>query len=359
MSDASRKKMIEAYIQEDATPRWFLAGFFQTPRRNFHTSETVEFDTQRADEDIAVPVPDITVRGRLNEATKYTNKEFKPPVYKEEVVVSAYDFLKRRPGRNPFDDVDWMAEAAREMRFGMRALENKIRRAVELQAAQVLQTGGLDLQDAASNSIYEIDYKPKTTHFPTAATSWATSTTKIADLAALCNVIHTDGKSRPQIAIFGSQALSRFLSDSAVLGLLDNRRLDIGSVGQPLVEGNGGTYHGQISVGQFSLAIWSYDGWYKDPGTESATYYIGADNVLVIAPGRRDLTYGDIPRIVAPDPRVAPIVLGRVSNMEGGMDLIHNAWVTPEGTSVHGAVYSRPLAIPTAIDTFGCLDTVP
>ena len=47
----------------------------------------------------------------------------------------------------------------------------------------------------------------------------------------------------------------------------------------------------------------------------------------------------------------------RMRNVRRGMDLWTNCWVTPDGTTLMGGVASRPLLIPTAIDTYGCLDS--
>lgn len=38
-------------------------------------------------------------------------------------------------------------------------------------------------------------------------------------------------------------------------------------------------------------------------------------------------------------------------------DLHPNAWLEPNGEAITLEVSARPMCIPTAIDTFGCLDT--
>lgn len=359
MSDASTKKMISAYIERSATPMPFLSGFFQSPRENYHSTEEVEIDVQRNGEDVAIVVQDLGVGGRNNEASRYTNKTFIPPIYDERFSLNSFDLLKREPGMSPFEDVNFMAAAARNLQGGMRRMEEKIRRAIELQAAQVLQNGTLVLTDAAGVALYSLDYKPKTTHFPTVGTSWVTSTTKLADLESLADVIHVDGKSEPEKLILGKTALRYFLADAAVQAQLDNLRMDLGQIGRPQVRGGGGKYHGTISIGQYTFELYSYAGWYKHPQTGAATPYVDADSVIMLAPGRLDLSFGAIPRIVPPDPRLAGLPIGRVVNSEGGMDMDTNAWVSDDGRNIHAAVAARPLCIPTAIDTFGCLDVIP
>lgn len=355
MSDASRSRMISAYIEESAVPAGFLSSMFRTPPENFYTSEEVEIDIQRNGEDIAIAVQDLSVKGRANEATKFTNKSFAPPIFDEKFPVKAWEQMARQAGMNPFDNVDFMSSAFASMRSNMRRGEQMIRRTIELQAAQVLQTGAVSLIDTSGAVNYNINYAPKTTHFPQSGTTWASSTTKLLDLESLADLILVNGHTEANMAIFGKTAWRYFINDSAVQDLLNNRRIDVGAINRPLARG-GGKYHGTISVGQYTLELWTYAGWYKHPQTGVATDYLTADSVIVKGEGRLDLTFGAIPMIVPPDPRVAPLTLGRMSG--AGVDMQTHAWVSEDGRTIWGSVAARPLCIPTAIDTFGCIDTV-
>ena len=174
MSDASTSRMIEMYMEEAEAPM-FLAGFFRSPPQNFHTSEKVELDIIREDPDVAVVVTDLTVGGRKNESTKYVNKAFTPPVYDEQGVISAFDMIKRSPGQDPFQDPNYAANALREAFAIGRRLERKIRRAIEWQAAQVLQDGTLTLVDSSGTTLYTLDFLAKATHKVTVSVSWATA----------------------------------------------------------------------------------------------------------------------------------------------------------------------------------------
>jgi len=358
MSDASTKKMISAYIERNAQPTGFLAGFFQTPPENFHATEEVEIDIQRNGEEVAVAVQSLSSGGNENEASVFTNKRFTPPIFDERFSLNSFNLLKRSPGDNPFEDVNFLASASREFMAGMRRVEEKIRRSIELQASQVLQTGQVSLTDSAGNARFALDFKPKSSHFPNASTAWTGgSEVPLADIESLADVINVDGKSEPARLIFGKTALKRFLANSSVQAQLDNRRMELGAIQRPEVRGAGGKYHGFISIGQYSFEIWSYSGWYKHPQTGAATPYVTADKVIMLAPGRLDLTFGAVPSILGPDPRLAAISLGRVRNGAGGMDMFTNLWCSPDGRNLHGSVAARPLCIPTAIDTFGCIDT--
>src|SRR5687768_14604347 len=106
MSDASTSHIIDMYLEEASAPM-FLSGFFRSPPQNFHTSESIEIDIQRDNEDVAIVIQDLTVAPRRNESTLYTNKQFKPPIFDEEGAISSYDMVKRQAGQNPFDSPDY------------------------------------------------------------------------------------------------------------------------------------------------------------------------------------------------------------------------------------------------------------
>jgi len=358
MSTENTVKMLDLYRQQTSTPR-FLQGFFTSPARNFHNTEDVEIDILREDEDVAVTVADITADGRLNEATRLTNKRFTPPVFKEAGPINAYRLIKRSAGQDPYQDPDYQANAMAASMDVTRRCAEKIRRTVELMAAQVLQTGTLDLIDNSGATTFQMNFSPKTTHFPNSTVDWATSATctPIDDLEALADVILTNGRSEVENVILGRDALAGFRDSTQVQTLADNRRYNLLMLDPPTMRGTGGKYHGTVAAGQYRMNIWSYTGRYKHPQTGVITPYVDPDSAILIAPGRLDLTWGGIPKIGAVDSRALPFMPNRVASTAGGIDLHQTAWVEKDNSGLTVQVASRPLTIPTAIDTFGCLNT--
>ena len=357
-SDQTTVRMIEAYRQT-GMPTMFFTGMFQTPQRNMHTSQDVEIDIVRSDEDISIVVTDISSGYRYNQDDLYTNKRFRPPIHREAAPINAFDLLNRRPGEDPFFSPNFQASASMKAFDVMRKIENKIRRSIELQASQVLQTGRATLTDMAGTALYEIDYSPKTSHFPTTSNAWGTANADpFNDIDSLAEVIRNDGLSDPDMLIMGSDAFEAFIQDSEVRDRLDNRRIEMGRIVPMQRMGNGGTFRGTIEIGNYSYDIYSYGGRYKNPMSRNKVEYMDRSKVVVRdSNGRLDGTFGAIPRIVPPESRVLPFIPDRISDVEGGMDMFANAWVTPDGEQLIVGVGSRPLMIPTAVDTFGCLET--
>ncbi len=363
MSGSVTKRMIDAYLQM-AAPTLFLSGFFQSPAQNFHTSEEVEIDIVRSDEEIAIVIDDLSVGYRQNSADLFTNKGFKPPIFKEAIALNSFDLIKRMPGQDPFQSPDFRANITLRMFNGMVKVERKIRRTMELQASQVLQTGIVTLADENGVAKYTLDYKPKSSHFPTAGTSWATATgaQKIADIDALAEQVRDDGLTDPDQLIMGTAAFENFISDSAVQTRFDIRRIDLGTIAPMEMRGNGGTFRGIVEIGNYRYDVWTYGGRYNHQQTGVKTRFVDPGKIVVrSSSGRMDATFGAIPNIGAlvgaQATQLLPELPGRISNAEGGLDLFTNAWLSNDGEQLFGGVGARPLMIPTAIDTYGCLDT--
>jgi hypothetical protein len=245
----------------------------------------------------------------------------------------------------------------------MVKVERKIRRAVELQASQVLQLGVVTLIDSDGNEVYAIDYKPKATHLPKSSAAWGGgSEVPLTDLNSLCEVIRNDGLADPDALIFGATAFENFIKHSTVQTRFDNRRIDMGRIVPMLSIGQGASYRGVVEIGNYKLDVFTYNGRYKHPSSGTITQFITPTKVIVMASGGRlDATFGAIPNIGQLLNSGANQVLaelpGRIANASGGMDMFANAWVSNDGEQLFGGFGARPLMIPTAIDTYGCLDT--
>lgn len=361
MSGVTTRRMISAYISM-ASVTMFFSGMFQSPPENFHSSEEVEIDIVRSDEDISIVVTDLSTGYRMNAEDLYTNKSFKPPIHKEAISLNAVDLIKRTPGNTPFEDPSFRANIIAKMFTGMTKVERKIRRSMELQAAQILQTGVVTLTDDAGAALYTLDFKPKATHFPTAGTAWSGAADIAGDISALAEVIRNDGLDDPDQLIMGIDAWEVFIKDADIQKRYDNRRIDQGTIAPMQMRGNGGSFRGVVEIGNYRYDIWTYGGRYKDPQTGLKAQYMDPGKVIVRASGgRMDATFGAIPNIGAllgaQANQLLPELPSRISNSDGGMDLATNAWLSDDGEHLFGGVGARPLLIPTAIDTFGCITT--
>lgn len=360
MSDKETKRMVAAYSSQ-ATPTRFLTSMFRSPRENFFNSESVEFDIEREDEDISIVITDLSVGARNNSADLYVNKKFIPPIMKEQGPLNAFDMIKRQPGQDPFQNPDFQRNGTRGAFRLFRKMENKIRRTIELQASQILTTGTITLTDENGVALYTVDFKPKSSHFTTVGTAWTGAADIPNDISVIANQIRNDGLEDPDMLIMGEKSYEAFIKSSSIKDRLDNRRMDTGRI-TPLstteAGTGGGQFRGTVDIGTYRYEIWTYGGRYIDPNGGAKKFFVPDDKCIVRSKrGRLDAFFGNIPQLVAPERRVLPFLPGRLSNRAGRIDLITNAWATPNGEQVFVSVGARPLLVPTAIDTYGALDT--
>ena len=355
MTNAVTKHMAREYVQEAPTPM-ALSSLFSSEPRNYYSSETIEFDIEREGEEVAPVLTDIKNGNTKFALDEYTNKEFKAPVIREEFSINAFDMIKRQLGQISFTDPNFRANAMTQFMKHMRYGGKRQRRTIELMASQILQTGTVTLKDDLGDAAYTIDFKPKATHFPTFATAWTdlANADPISDLESLCDVIHTDGQSMPERAIFGQGSWQNFQRNETVLKLLDNRRLVIGGI-DPSEPTPGLRYMGYLELTGYRLALYTYKGEYKDVGAVANARYLKSESVVVLSENMRlDATWGAIPQIVPPETRAMSFLTGRLPMASVGMDFTTNAWIAQDGESITGTLGSRPLLIPTSIDRFGC-----
>lgn len=357
MSNESTYHLIQMYV-EDATPVPFLTTFFQSPPRNYHTSEKVSIDLLRDDAEVAIVIQDLSAGTRENELTYYQNKGFTPPIYDESATITAYDMIHRQPGQQQIVDPDYGANAMEQAFRIFRKLEMKIRRAIELQAAQVLQTGKVTLTDSAGRPLYNLDFGPRAAHFPTVAANWGGGSEKpIDDVGALGEVVRRNGKMVPNRLVFGKRAWRRFFAHADVRALLNSIRLNVGEI-RPVMRPGGASFKGSLTIDNYEYEMYVYDGTYTDPVTRATKEFVDQDSVIMLSDNTRlDLTFGAIPMIRRPEAAALAFLPPRISDGDRRIDLTTNAWFTEDGKHLKVSAGTRPLTIPTAIDTFGCLKT--
>lgn len=351
----------QLYTQMRRAPG-FLQRFFTLKPGGIFNGKKVQIDIERYGEDVAVVVKHCT-GPNLNDFNQWTTKEFEPPEYSEGFPLDVCDLVNRLQGVDPYASANqgYTAKLMQKVTTGFMLVDAMIQRALELQASQILQTGTLSLTDKQGNVVYELDFKPKATHFPTVGTAWSNpAADALGDLASLAEVIRADGKIDPEILIFGTVAFKNFKNNTAVQAELDNRRINTGEI-NPEMRDSGATFQGFIWVGDYQMQMWTYPETYTHPQTGLPTKYIEDDKVVMMSSNTRlDVTSARVPRLNSVDPRLEGMLPDRITQTgRAGYDVSPYIWATPNGRVITGELESRPLLIPVQIDGFGCLDTNP
>lgn len=343
------------------SPNNFLSRMFTVKPGGIYDGTKVAIDVQRFGEKVAIAIKKCT-GPNLNDIDIFTTKEFEPPSYGEAFPLDVCDLLNRMAGVDPHTAAytGYASSIVAKMAQGFVLIDDMIRRSVELQASQILQTGVLTLTDDAGATVYTLDFKPKATHFPTVGTGWdQAGADPLGDLESLAKVIRSDGKVNPDRLVLGETALKHFLANTKVKDALDNRRIEIGEVA-PQFADSGATFYGFVWVGNYRFEMWSYPETYEDPQTGNPVEFVTPDKVIMLSSRTRlDMTAARVPLPLGPDPRLAGLLPGRLTSREANFDVTPNAYATPNGKQIMGELEARILLIPVQIDGYGCVDVLP
>lgn len=362
MTIDSRRKAFLQVFEERRTATPFGSRFFRTGPRNRFDTDEVYIDIVRSGAEVAIvvePSSATQISGpRLQKAMRYVNKKFRPAAYNPGFEFAMKDVGQRPAGVNPFADAQYKVDLMAYMTRTWSLIADKLIRARERQAWQVLQTGTLGLIDETGASMFTLNYGPKATHFPTVGTAWSNAAADIrGDLLSLAGVVRDDSGIDSRMLLVGEGAFENMLQNTALKEQADIRRYNDLFKIDPRFENSGATAQGEIIIGNYKFEIWTYNGTFQHEQTGVYTKYLETDKVVMLSPDTQfDALTASVNDVIAPDPRIAQFLPGR---LPGEIDATPHAWLSPDGKSITAELPSRFLMVPTQIDGFACLDTAP
>jgi hypothetical protein len=324
--------LVDIYREQVKTTN-FLRSFF--PTEEFGT-KYLSVEVERGFEKVAVDILRGT-EGNRNVFSKSTEKIWEPPLYKEffdMTQLDVYDRLFTSSGDISEADLGALiAESAKRL----MALEQKIERAYELQASQVLFDGITTL-----NAVESIDWKRKAASLSDqSGTTWATGTNSpFTTLENAAKFIRTNGKSQGDVynVIMADNVLTAFLGNTIVKDRSDIINFNLGAVNEPQRNSVGAAYHGRVSAGSYLFDIWTYPEEYT-AANGTATPYIPTKKLVVLPQNPRfKMAFAAVPQLI-----------------ESGVQNIRGAYKVAEYIDQRKATHeieiqSAGLAIPVAVD---------
>jgi hypothetical protein len=354
MAGKFKRTMMALYDElsaADASVNTFLFNLFgKNPgERVVSESEKLEIDIIRDDRHVAVDVLRGGGLGNGNTATRYTTKEYAPPLYAEEAPITASMLNKPLPGKSEYDQVSraeaFMIHAAR---VAVRE-SHKILRALERQAAEALLSGTVTLKNTES-----IDFKKKASHSVVPVAKWDAAGNPITDIQALCDATFRDGKMKPDTSIFSPEAWDAFINNSNAKAYLDNRRIEPGRV-NPSEVMDGATYQGRVWIGDYHLDMYTYNEFYFD-GTNNVNYMTPGSVIVMNRTARLQVGFAAVELLPEAEQAYRDLNMPPFPELAKG-EMVPYAYPKLPN-AVFAGVQSAPLVMPTAIDTIGTLDSV-
>jgi len=330
-------------FSDDKTPKMGLGAFFP----DFETQDKmVSIEVQRNRQLRAVQVQRKTA-GTINTFSNSTEKLFVPPFYDEK-----YDFTDTQ-----FYDVTFgnANSPTKSQAFSMienagmylDILKGKIKRDVEFQRAEALQTGVVTLKNEDS-----INYNRKAASMPvmTGADAWTDPDSKILNQVETgITFLRREGKTASRVfdMILGEEAFERFFANNQVKEAAEFRRISILDLNMPKFNDvTGLSYHGQFSTRSGKVNVWTYDDFFENPDG-SYSEYIDADKVILLPQDFVARTsYAGVPKILRDK---ANAEFSKFIMQTKGKYCVTN-YVDDEVMAHWFRIFSAPLAIPVSVD---------
>lgn len=334
------KNLIDV-MQERISPTAFMRSFFPSAGRPVSLNVSVE--TERGFEKVARDVVRGS-EGHRNRFAKSTERIYQPPVYREYFDATELDLYDRVLGSQNDINGDLFAALLNSVADRLSRLQDKIERAKELQCAQVLETGVVELINGDN-----IDYKRKADSLVDLAGDggyWSTLSTDIfLQFQHACEFLRTVGKSPDANfnAIIGEDAFNKLLINTGFLTRQNLFNMKLDAVAPPQRNSTGAAYQGRITCGSYTVDMWTYPQFYDDPADatgETMIPYVNKKKVIVLPTNPRfKMAHGLVPQLIDKD----------------GAQVQQSEWVYGNFIDARKAadefdVQSAPLAIPVAVD---------
>jgi hypothetical protein len=341
----------------------FLSTFFKVTPDSFTDAETVDLDEVYEGEEIAPVVTDLSTGAVALVEEKFVNKQVPFPVYSMKSPAQIAALMNRQPGESAYitTKINWLSRLAAILVKKFARMTNMIKRSMEDQAAQVLQTGDIVLTDENGKPAFKLGLIPKTSHFPIVTTPWSDvdDADPLGDIDALADIIRDDGFVDVTNLIFGDKAWINFIKNGWVQENLKKDVLNMGEL-SPQLQNKGGKRQGYIDYGANRYILWTYNGRFNLFGSKQVSKFLDPNKVIFL-PEAADLDFrrlfGGIPTVRA-DTTFDQLFGADKTQIGGEYDIRPRVFWSEDQEAYIAEIKSRPIMLPVSTNRYGCLTTV-
>lgn len=357
-----KETMLEVFRNEPDIGRMgFLSSFFKTKPEYFTQGEKIDVDVVKRSIKVAPVITPANTGAVSVSQTDFTGKQVTPPLYAMSYPVEVGQLMKRKPGETVFDVnyASWTAEMQKALLPSFSLMHGMIRVSIELQAAQMLQTGKVTLTDKDGNSAYELDYGLSNSHKIVPSVKWDQSgSDPVGDIKQGMKAVRNDGYADVTTAIFGARAWEAFIAHESVLKLFQKDVLNIAAL-DPALRNKGAEYMGYIMAGAYKLNLMCYNATYE-PFEHSLRHpFIDEDKVLLLPDTDSldyRLVYANVP--IIPTGSIFDDIVPNEVIIDGRIRYAQRVWHDQQTDVFRAEVKSRPLCLPVSIDREAVLSEV-
>ena len=329
------RTLTEAILKIRPTNTFFLDRFFG--RTLTHNTLAIDVDVWKGKRKVA-PYSRVGSKSTPLERQAFTTTPMNIPYIKLSRSLEPVQCLLRTPGEAIYSSRTPADRAREQLAMDLEDLNNAIKRAEELQAAQALVNGVAIIKGEEIDA--EADYGRSGSHAYTVSTLWtAAGSDPGADLDAAALRISKDSGLTANVAVMGASALAAFLKHDLVRDQLDTANGFYGSINADKPAFNGATYYGRFR----GLEIWGYNEWYLDDADNTEKPLVPVDKVLVASTQARNWRH------------YGPIM--HMGSLIAEQRFVYS-WKQEDPSCMMMAVHAAPLMVPHDVDATCLLDVV-
>lgn len=322
-------------------PRRFLTELL-FGRLKVENAPSIQFDVVKGGESAGAYVGPNSKAIPLDRAA-FTTKTLTPPLLSFSRSITGKDLEDRLPGRNPFEGGDGAAELQAQ---DYDDIFNVMDRAMELQASQALTSGQITLKDVNGNTLGSVvDFGATSGMRPSVLTGtdvWTNSASDpLGDIRRLAELVSTYGDVPPEVVLMRTGLFTTLAKNTEFKSQLDNRRGPAEDQLAIKAQGMNAMFRGRIE----NMDVYTYDGSYKLPGSDTRLYYLDPKKVIVAS------TKGEGTRYFS---QIFSAQAGGMVTTDRYLD--SDVTWNPDAITVRGQ--SRPLLVPRVIDSIACQQVV-
>lgn len=340
--------LIKAYDENIEAPSFLSGSFF--PMKTYNTLG-VGWLARRGTERIAVDVIRGS-KGNLNKATKFTEKMIVPPYYYERVSIEStaiYD-IPFAAGDN-YSSAQTVALAENTART-LDETGKTIKRAIELQAAQFLTTGIVELVNGDS-----VDFKRNPEMIEDYSTGapdvWTTTGDVLGDFDRVGRKLRSIGKvigGQNIVTIMGFEAFAIFRANEALKDGDNWFTVNNSNVSELMKNSAGGSYKGELKTGGYTFEIWVYDEVYEDENGDQQYYWDSKTVAWLPAKFTGETSFCAVPQLPSWVTSGTPRAKSVLSNRGNNSGFVLSDYVDEEEEVWYGRMKVCPIVQAKAID---------
>lgn len=358
--DKETSKIIEPFMDNAPTASYYL-NMYTVPAGGYHKTEGFNIDIKRDTQRVAPVIVDMRAGGTYRARRKFDSKAFVPPMVRPITNFNIYELMGRQFGKDQHRDPEFMADMAALIMEESETTIKEIMRLDELMCAQGQTEGALTLKDEKGNDAFELDFELKATHFPQVTTSWSDPGADIiGDMRTLAIEIKKDSHRKVTRFTMSPEDFDYCRVNTGFKAYFEPRRIENGQIDRFTELEGGGVIMGTIRMHEIEALIVVNGEQYEDENGDVQRYHPVNKCHARVENARFDIQFGAIPRIVDIDPRLralANVIPPRFTDDARRLDLQFNMAIDKWGENLDIAFGTRPLAVPTDGDAFGCITT--